>query len=128
MLEINQLQKNYGDFSLGPIDLSVEAGCALGLVGANGAGKTTLFRSLMGTVRRDAGTVLLNEKEANASSGLWKQDIGYVGDYCPFFDNWSGHKNLSTLSEFYPGWSQSLAIEMAARLNLDLTKKVKRYS
>jgi ABC-2 type transport system ATP-binding protein len=50
MLEIEQLTKNYRDFSLGPVNLTVEAGCALGLVGANGAGKTTLFRCLMGTV------------------------------------------------------------------------------
>ncbi len=128
MLEINQLQKTYGDFSLGPIDLSVEAGCALGLVGANGAGKTTLFRNLMGTVRKEAGTITLDEREASASSGEWKQKIGYVGDYSPFFDNWSGYKNLATIGRFYSSWSQEKAIQMAVRLNLDLSKKAKDYS
>ncbi len=128
MLEINQLTKNYGDFSLGPVNLSVEAGCALGLVGANGAGKTTLFRSLMGTVRNDSGDFLLNNRQAMFANGQWKQHIGYVGDYSPFFDTWTGHKNLATLANYYPDWSQQKATEYARRLNLDLHKKVKDYS
>lgn len=128
MLEINQLIKTYDSFSLGPIDLIVDAGCALGIVGSNGAGKTTLFRSIMGTVRRNGGTVLLNGEETKNNNGTWKQHIGYIGDYSPFFDNWSGQKNLATLAKYYPAWSHARAIETAARLNLDLAKKVKQYS
>lgn len=110
------------------MNLSVEAGCALGLVGANGAGKTTLFRSLMGTVRNDSGDFLLNNRQAMFANGQWKQHIGYVGDYSPFFDTWTGHKNLATLANYYPDWSQQKATEYARRLNLDLHKKVKDYS
>lgn len=128
MLEINELSKNYDDFSLGPATLSVQAGCALGLVGANGAGKTTLFRCLMGIVRADAGNVLLDGRPTSCSEAAWKQQIGYVGDYAPFFENWTAARNLKTLSRFYPSWSAKLANELAARLNLNLTQKVKRYS
>ena len=128
MLEINQLTKNYGDFSLGPVNLSVEAGCALGLVGANGAGKTTLFRSLMGTVRTDSGNFLLHNREAIVANGQWKKHIGYVGDYSPFFDGWTGHKNLATFAKYYPNWSMQKATEMARRLNLNVNKKVKEHS
>ncbi|MEQ8312812.1 MAG: ABC transporter ATP-binding protein [Gammaproteobacteria bacterium] len=128
MLEINELNKNYGDFSLGPLSLSVEAGCALGLVGANGAGKTTLFRSLMGTVRSDSGGCQLNGRETSYREASWKDQIGYVGDYTPFFDNWSGAKNLQTLAKFYSSWSESLAVELANRLRLNLSQKVKQYS
>ncbi len=128
MLEIEQLTRQYDSFSLGPVNLSVEAGCALGLVGANGAGKTTLFKSLMGTVRRDEGLVKINGVETSATNGRWKEQIGYVGDYLPFFDNWSGHRNLHTLARFYSNWSEQLALNLAQRLNLDLNKKVKQYS
>jgi ABC-2 type transport system ATP-binding protein len=128
MLEIEQLTKNYRDFSLGPVSLSVEAGCALGLVGANGAGKTTLFRSLMGTVRSDDGRVVVAGTEATANDGKWKAHIGYVGDYSPFFDNWTGEKNLRNLAHFYPDWSMSTARELANRLKLDLRKRVRQYS
>lgn len=128
MLEINELTKNYGDFSLGPVNLSVPAGCALGLVGANGAGKTTLFRNLMRIVRPDNGTVLIEGKATSYSEAEWKQSIGYVGDFSPLFDNWTGKKNLAVLSKFYPAWSASTATELARRLDLDLSKRVRQYS
>ena len=100
----------------------------MGLVGANGAGKTTLFRSLMGTLRRNQGTVFINGEAADASQALWKQHIGYVGDYTPLFDNWSGVKNLASFARFYPEFSPDRAQLIAQRLNLDLKLRVKHYS
>ncbi|MDP6536083.1 MAG: ABC transporter ATP-binding protein [Gammaproteobacteria bacterium] len=128
VLEISQLTKNYQTFSLGPIDLALDAGCAMGLIGANGAGKTTLFRCLMGTVRRDHATITIDGKSAIHTQGLWKQQIGYVGDYTPLFGGWSGKRNLATIAPFYPDWSQERAEQLAGRLNLDLNQKVKHYS
>jgi len=128
MLETQGLVKNFRDFSLGPLDLTLDAGCAMGLVGANGAGKTTLFRSLIGTLRRDQGTVFINGEEANNLRGLWRQQIGYVGDYTPLFDNWSGHKNLATFARFYPDFSLDRAQRLAQRLNLNLKQRAKHYS
>jgi iron complex transport system ATP-binding protein len=48
----------YGDTTIvDHVDLDVADGEWLGLLGPNGAGKTTLLRTLVGLVRRDAGTV-----------------------------------------------------------------------
>lgn len=128
LLAIDQLVKSYGDFSLGPLSLTVEAGSSVGLVGANGAGKTTLFRTLMGTLRRQQGTVRLNGELLDAAHPRMKQHIGHVGDYTPLFDSWSGRKNLQAISQFYPGWSDQIAFDTARRLNLDLHGKVGAYS
>ncbi|MDA1371094.1 MAG: ABC transporter ATP-binding protein [Proteobacteria bacterium] len=128
MLELNGLTKNYRTFSLGPVDLSLEAGCAMGLVGANGAGKTTLFRIVVGTVRRDLGSISLCNESATASTALWKQHIGYIGDFNPMYDNWSGYKNLAIIAPFYPNWSQEKALKIAQRLGLNLDLRVKHYS
>ncbi len=128
MLETQGLVKNFKNFSLGPLDLTLNAGCAMGLVGANGAGKTTLFRSLMGTLRRDQGTVFINGNEADRTRGLWRQQIGYVGDYTPLFDNWSGNKNLASFARFYPDFSLDRAHRLAQRLNLNLDQRAKHYS
>ena len=128
ILETNELVKTFKTFSLGPLNLSVDAGCALGLVGANGAGKTTLFRCIMSTVRKDSGRILINDREVNLSPALWKQSIGYVGDYTPLFDNRTGYNNLQIISKFYPAWSNDLAESLARRLNLDLNQRVKNYS
>lgn len=127
-LVIEQLVKNYGGFSLGPVDLRIEPGCAAGLVGDNGAGKTTLFRCLMGTVKSDQGSVTVAGVKAGGADGQWRNGVGYVGDYHPFFDSWTGARNLATLSRFYRNWDPQLAIDLAAKLNLDLNIKVKAYS
>ncbi|MDP6096228.1 MAG: ABC transporter ATP-binding protein [Gammaproteobacteria bacterium] len=128
MLEVNGLVKNFRHFSLGPVNLSLENGCAMGLVGANGAGKTTLFRSLIGTLRRNQGTVRVNGLEASAVSGVWRQQIGYIGDFTPLFNHWSGARNLAAFSRFYPNWSKQRATDLANRLNLDLKQSAKNYS
>jgi ABC-2 type transport system ATP-binding protein len=128
MLEITNLRKKYGGFALGPIDLTLEPGTVHGLIGPNGAGKTTLFRTVMGTVRRDQGLVKVGGRKADASSGEWKRTIGYIGDYTPLFEHWSGARNLQAFAAFYDNWSEESAQSMASRLELDLSQKVGAYS
>jgi ATPase subunit of ABC transporter with duplicated ATPase domains len=48
-----------GDFQLGPIDLQLDKGDRLALLGANGSGKTTLVDVLVGRTRPDAGHATL---------------------------------------------------------------------
>jgi len=128
MFEITNLRKKYDGFALGPIDLTLEPGTVHGLVGPNGAGKTTLYRSVMGTVRRDQGLVKVGGRTADASSGEWKRKIGYVGDYTPLFEHWSGARNLTAFATFYDTWSRETAESLASRLELDLSLKAGAYS
>ena len=41
------LCKKYGDFEIKGLDISLQKGCIMGLIGENGAGKSTLIRLLL---------------------------------------------------------------------------------
>lgn len=45
------------------VDMSVEPGEVVGILGANGAGKTTLLRTLMGSLRAKTGTISLGDTD-----------------------------------------------------------------
>jgi branched-chain amino acid transport system ATP-binding protein len=64
MLRIEGLQSGYGRIqALHGIDIAVEEGEIVALVGANGAGKTTLLMTICGNPRASAGRVLLGGED-----------------------------------------------------------------
>lgn len=59
MLKLNELKVSYGGISaLKGIDLEVNEGQIVTLIGANGAGKSTTLKSIMGLVQPDSGSIL----------------------------------------------------------------------
>jgi cobalt/nickel transport system ATP-binding protein len=67
--------------ALGDLSLSVRQGRRLALLGANGSGKTTLLLHLNGTLKPQAGTLMLNGTPAVYDRrGLlaWRQQVGIV--------------------------------------------------
>jgi branched-chain amino acid transport system ATP-binding protein len=64
MLEVRSLESGYKRSTvLQGVDLDVEAGQVLGLLGRNGVGKSTLINTLMGLVHASAGTVSLDGQD-----------------------------------------------------------------
>jgi methyl coenzyme M reductase system subunit A2 len=71
LLEVKGLVKKYGETNitaLGSIDLSLNEGEILGIVGESGAGKTSLLRILRGVERFDAGTIEFDGIELGTDS------------------------------------------------------------
>ena len=64
LLEVEGLRAGYGGGAvLHGVDLTVEAGAAVALLGRNGAGKSTLVHAVMGMLRPTAGSVRLDGRE-----------------------------------------------------------------
>src|ERR1700710_107670 len=66
-LELTQVSKSFGGPAiLSDINLSIERGEFVAIVGYSGSGKTTLISLIAGLTRPDAGTVKLNDLEITA--------------------------------------------------------------
>lgn len=89
MLELEDVAAGYGNVCiLRGVDLRVDAGEVVGLVGRNGVGKTTTLRTVMGFTRRMAGRIDFGGRPLDVSdpSKLASLGIGYVAQHqeiCP---------------------------------------------
>ncbi len=87
LLEISGLTKTYrrGARANDGIDLAVDAGEVYGLLGHNGAGKTTLVNQVVGLLRPDAGTIVLDGRDVVADPAFARTGVldPAAGDSCP---------------------------------------------
>ena len=77
MLEVKNVSSGYGDAQvLRGVDLTVDKGEIVSIVGANGAGKTTLIRTIMGTLPLTEGEIRFQGERIN---GLPPHTIARLG-------------------------------------------------
>lgn len=97
LLETRALTANYGQFrALFGVDIAVEAGECVAIIGANGAGKSTLMRSITGVLRNEAGMVLHRGEPIGALSAaaVMKRGIAMVPEGRRLFPSLTVEENL----------------------------------
>ena len=121
------ITKQYKDFTLGPVDMTVPAGSIVGLIGENGAGKTTLLKILCGVNRADDGTVdLLGGSPADPAI---RARIGVVFEDAYFPDCFNAAcVGKSMAGIFGKRWDTVKFDALVRRFELDGSKKIKEYS
>ncbi len=128
VISLRDTRKSYGDFELGPVDLEIEPGYVVAVVGPNGGGKSTLFRMLMNLIRPDSGEVRLFGGAYPDDEVAIKQRVGYVPERSSGHDEMSAKALGEFVSHFYPGWDQRLYEEHVERLDIEPDKKFGRLS
>lgn len=77
ILDVRGISKRFGGLqALSDVTFSVPKGQIIGLIGPNGAGKTTFFSTLVGLIRPDKGSVLL---DGQPLAGLKPHKIAALG-------------------------------------------------
>ncbi|MBF0289772.1 MAG: urea ABC transporter ATP-binding subunit UrtE [SAR324 cluster bacterium] len=97
MLEVQGLNQFYGEsHTLWDLDLVVEEGTCMCLMGRNGVGKTTLLKAIMGLLPLKSGTIRFEEKklEGKAADLRARIGIGYVPQGREIFPQLTVEENL----------------------------------
>ena len=121
------ITKQYKNFTLGPVDLTVPAGSIVGLIGENGAGKTTLLKILCGVNRADGGTMeLLGGSPADPAA---RARIGVVFEDAFFYEGFTAAQVGRSMAGVYgTWWNAETFAGYLRRFGLDAGKKLKEYS
>lgn len=114
LLAANNLHKAYKKRRiLEGVSLSVNSGDVVGLLGPNGAGKTTCFYMVVGLVKPDKGSIILDDTDitsypmhVRARSG-----VGYLPQEASVFRQLSVSQNISAILETRKGMSRSDQID-----------------
>lgn len=102
LLNTTGLAKQYGRrMVVTDVSMIIERGEVVGLLGRNGAGKTTTFKMIVGLVRPQRGTILLDGQEITRDP-IYKRarkGMGYLSQEPSIFQRLSVEDNLLALLE-----------------------------
>ncbi len=127
-LEIKNLTKHYGDFTLDNLNLTLPSGCIMGLIGENGAGKSTTIKLILDMISRDEGTITLLGRDNREDLTLTKQDIGVVLDEVGIPACLSAVQVGKVMARTFTRWDKELYADYLKKLNLPEKRPFKEYS
>jgi ABC-2 type transport system ATP-binding protein len=117
-IETIGLGKRYGDApALHPIDLVIESGERISLIGHNGSGKTTLLRMLVGMLEPTEGTAIVAGHPIGSIEA--KAAISYLADQPVFYDDLTVWEHLEYIARLHgtDDWEQQ-AVDLVDMVGL----------
>ena len=103
VLELKNISLKFGKKSiLDNLNLSLNNGQILGLLGPNGVGKSTIFNLITGLLSPDYGSIMINARKVNdypIYQRTIKFNIGMVPQYGGFFQDMTVDENLNAIAE-----------------------------
>ena len=126
LLRIEKLVKRYGNTAaLNGINLTLESGKIVGLLGPNGSGKTTLIKILNGLLTPTYGKVFIDGMETGVET---KKIVAYLPDNSYLNTYMTVGQILQMFRDFYEDFRMELAHEMLGRLGITPDRKLKTLS
>ena len=126
-IEIKDLVKQFDNFKLGPINLTIPKGTIVGYIGQNGAGKSTTIKLLLGLLNKDSGEIKILD-EINPSSVGLKDKLGIVFDDLLVPEEMTLIDIEKFCSRVYSKWNKNSFYKFKEKFNLPDKKIIKNYS
>ncbi len=126
LLVCENLSKNYGSKpALKNVNLEIQSGRIVGLLGPNGSGKTTLIKIANGLLTPTSGKLLINGMAPGVET---KKIVAYLPDES-FLNSWmTVDQIVKMFSDFYSDFRTELAYKMLENLGIEPTAKLKTLS
>lgn len=126
ILTCNELTKYYeGVQALNHVNLTLEEGRIIGLLGPNGSGKTTLLKLANGLLQPSSGSILINGLKPGAES---KKIISYLPERTYLSDWMNVVQLLDFFCDFYPDFDRQAAETMLTHLDISPKMHIKQMS
>ena len=126
ILECNKLTKTYGGVTaLDHIDLAIDPGRIVGLLGPNGSGKTTLIKLAAGLLQPTEGQILIDGK---ALSPQTNAVLSYLPERIALSQWMKVTQVLDFFCDFYKDFDRQAAEQMLAQLHIAPNQVLKQMS
>jgi ABC-2 type transport system ATP-binding protein len=138
IIKLESITKIYKNFTaVNKVNLQIQEGEILGLIGHNGAGKTTTLKMMVGLLAPTSGTIEVMGHDIARENTRIKQHIGYLPEESPLYENMTVRQYLEFFAELYkiPGNQaserinsllDSLKLEERDKYTGDLSKGMRR--
>ena len=126
ILECRDLSKRFGKtVALDNVNLTLEPGRVIGLLGPNGSGKTTLIKLANGLLTPNEGRILIDGKVPGPET---KSLVSYLPERT-YLSNWmSVRQTLDFFQDFYADFDRERAEAMLAHLGIEEKQRIRQMS
>ena len=134
ILKLEKLSLKFGKkVILDNLDFELNQGQILGLLGPNGVGKSTIFNLIMGLIKPDFGSIIINSEKVNKFPiyiRAKKFKIGFVPQNGGYFHNLTVYENLKAISEIIfnnKNYQEEKINSLLSKFELDNVRNIKAY-
>ncbi len=126
LLRCENLTKRYGNLTaLNNVNIALESGRIVGLLGPNGSGKTTLIKLINGLLTPTQGSITVDGKPIGPQT---KTIVAYLPDNI-YLNTWMTVQQIvAFFKDFYADFREELAYEMLERLDIAPNRRLKSLS
>ena len=127
LVELRNLTKNYGTKkpAVDNLNLTIESGHIIGLLGPNGSGKTTVIKMINGLLQPTKGEILI---DGSSPGPYTKSIISYLPERTYLEAQNTVADMIDFFTDFYVDFIPERAIEMIRTLGIDETARLKTLS